>query len=389
MPTNATRPTNTPPDPGTTPDTSSTPVNDPGRVTPVANTLEDLFTLIETWKKSGKVKTGDRQKAVDLVDKCRAKGVRNVSGNGLCPPSSDAASACHRASEAAVAAFAEKALAAIQAKLDSTLAPRDPSDAQLHRDIPSQAPPAARPRAAQPPSELLVTISMAKADRKSPNRQRSPAELKAQIEAAMGKLTAPGLREGKVHSVRKLSNGNILVQANTEEQATMLLTHGQEWISHFEPNACVHHKAHMLVADYVPTSFDPRADGAKTAIYHDNQGTIPSPAAIRDVRWLHPQKDASVKKKASSLVIVLDDAAAAEGLILCSLSLVGTSCPVSYFTPPPLQCYNCQALGHMAKACSQKDPKCAKCAGPHATRECECPNTPRCANARECTHIKV
>ncbi|KAJ7028174.1 hypothetical protein C8F04DRAFT_904835, partial [Mycena alexandri] len=178
----------------------------------------------------------------------------------------------------------------------------------------------------------------------------------------------------KVHSVRKLANGNILVQANTEEQANLLLLHGQEWITLFEPDACVHRKTFTLVANYVPTSFDPRAEGAKTAVYHDNQGTIPSPGAIKDLRWLHEQKEASVKKKASSLVIVLDDVAAADALITRSLSLVGTSCPVSYYIPPPLQCYHCQEFGHMAKACSaRKDPatiKCARCAAPHATRDC-------------------
>ncbi|KAJ7165809.1 hypothetical protein C8R46DRAFT_835726, partial [Mycena filopes] len=192
---------------------------------------------------------------------------------------------------------------------------------------PTAAPP--RPAAPQPPSELLVTISMAKADRKSANRQRSPADLKAQIEASMKKTAAPGLRESTLHSVRKRANGDILVQANTEEQAKLLLLHGREWIGHFEPNACVRRKSYTIVANYVPTSFDPRAEGAKSAIYLANQGTIASPDAIKDLRWLHERKDASVKKNASSLVIVLEDAAAAEGLIQRSLSVVGTSCPVS------------------------------------------------------------
>ncbi|KAJ7174664.1 hypothetical protein C8R46DRAFT_843868, partial [Mycena filopes] len=182
----------------------------------------------------------------------------------------------------------------------------------------------------------------------------------------------------KVHSVRKLANGNIRVQANTEEQAKLLLLHGQEWTTLFEPDACVHRETFKLVANYAPTTFDPKAAGAKTAIYYDNQGTIPSPSVIRDVYWLHEQKDASVKKAASSLVIVLEDAAAADALIVRSLSLAGTSCPVSFYTPPPLQCYHCQAYGHMAKACSNsKGPatiKCARCAGSHATRDCECPN---------------
>ncbi|KAK7043509.1 hypothetical protein R3P38DRAFT_2479025, partial [Favolaschia claudopus] len=254
-------------------------------------------------------------------------------------------------------------------------------------------PPAMPPRPPAPPRELLVTISMAKADRKSQNRLRSPAELKAGIEAAMGKISAPGLQGGKIHSVRKLANGNILVQANTEEQANLLMVHGQEWISHFEPAASIYKETITLVASYVPTTFDPKAEGAKTAVYYDNQGAIPSPSAIKDIRWLHEQKDASVKKLASSLLIVLDNRDAATALIRKSLSLVGTSCPVSLHTPPPVQCFHCQEFGHIAKACSKrKDPasiKCARCAGPHPTRDCACPNTPRCSNTRTCTHIVV
>ncbi|KAJ7666399.1 hypothetical protein B0H14DRAFT_3695198 [Mycena olivaceomarginata] len=209
---------------------------------------------------------------------------------------------------------------------------------------------------------------MAKADRKSPNRQLTPAELKAQVEMALGKLTAPGLCDSKVHSVRKLANGNIRVQANTEEQAKLFLLHGQEWTTLFEPDAYVHRETFKLVANYAPTTFIRRRTN------YDNQGKIPVPSAIRDVYWLHDQKDASVKKAASSLVIVLGDAAAADTLIVRSLSLAGTSCPVSYYTPPPLQCYHCQEDGHMAKACSaRKDPatiKCTRCAGPHVTHDC-------------------
>ncbi|KAJ7732729.1 hypothetical protein DFH07DRAFT_695988, partial [Mycena maculata] len=130
----------------------------------------------------------------------------------------------------------------------------------------------------------------------------------------------------------------------------------------------------VVVANYVPTSFDPKAEGARTAIYYENSGTIPSPSSVLEVRWLHAQKDASVKKSASSLVIILDDRKIADALIHCSLALAGTSCPVSQFDPGPTQCFHCQEFGHQAKACpKRKDPatiKCARCAGSHATREC-------------------
>src|SRR5438132_1507239 len=51
---------------------------------------------------------------------------------------------------------------------------------------------------------------------------------------------------------------------------------------------------------------------------------------------------------------------------------------------PPLQCFNCQGLNHMAYMCS-KDDKCFKCAGNHPSKEC--PNKdkdvpPVCANCQ-------
>ncbi|KAJ6454734.1 hypothetical protein C8R47DRAFT_928416, partial [Mycena vitilis] len=176
----------------------------------------------------------------------------------------------------------------------------------------------------------------------------------------------------KVHSVRKLANGNILVMAHNEEQAKLLVLHGNDWITSFEPNAELHRKKYYVKADYVPINFDPKAAGAASAIYYENAGTLSSPSSVLETRWLHEQKDAS--KSASSLVIVLDDEKAADALIHRSLALMGTSCPVSKFEPGPPMCFHCQGHGHMAKACPKgKDPtavKCARCAGSHATRDC-------------------
>ncbi|KAJ7839205.1 hypothetical protein B0H14DRAFT_3458803 [Mycena olivaceomarginata] len=282
--------------------------------------VEELLSLIGNWKKDRKMK-GDRHRAVEMADHIRMGGVGQVRATG--PPMAEASNA------AAVFVFSQQVLAAVKDGLKDILpatTPTAPVHGPCHPAPQEQAQHAPRPRVPQPPSELLVTISMAKADCKSPNC--------LQIETALGKLTAPGLCDSKVHSMRKLVNSNICVQANTEEQAKLLLLHEQEWTTLFEPDACVHRETFKLVANYAPTSFNPKVAGAKAAIYYNNQGTIPSPSAIRDVYWLHEQKDTLVKKAASSLVVVLEDAAAADALIVHSLSLAGTSCPVSYFTPP-------------------------------------------------------
>lgn len=49
-----------------------------------------------------------------------------------------------------------------------------------------------------------------------------------------------------------------------------------------------------------------------------------------------------------------------------------------YIEAPP-RCYNCQALGHIAKYCKQS-PKCKKCGEPHLTKDCKGEAPMKCAN---------
>jgi hypothetical protein len=119
-----------------------------------------------------------------------------------------------------------------------------------------------------------------------------------------------------------------------------------EWPLSFEPAVEIYRKKYTVVANYVPTTFDPKAEGAKTAIYYKNPGTIASPSAVVDVHWLHQQRDSSLKKSASSLMLVLDDIRTADTLIHRSLAVAGTSFPVSRFDPGPPTMFQLSRLSY-------------------------------------------
>lgn len=51
---------------------------------------------------------------------------------------------------------------------------------------------------------------------------------------------------------------------------------------------------------------------------------------------------------------------------------------VEYIEAPP-RCFNCQALGHVAKYC-KNTLKCKKCSEPHSTKDCVGGTPPKCAN---------
>ena len=44
--------------------------------------------------------------------------------------------------------------------------------------------------------------------------------------------------------------------------------------------------------------------------------------------------------------------------------------PVRAFVPNPLQCFRCQAYGHVAAVCRREMSRCEKCAEGHETKEC-------------------
>lgn len=55
---------------------------------------------------------------------------------------------------------------------------------------------------------------------------------------------------------------------------------------------------------------------------------------------------------------------------------------VKKYNPPPLRCFQCQRLGHMAGGCTSPQ-RCLICSGNHKRTECPNQNSPKCANCGE------
>ncbi|CDO77911.1 hypothetical protein BN946_scf184572.g2 [Trametes cinnabarina] len=259
--------------------------------------------------------------------------------------------------------------------------------------VPPPAPIAHRPRPPSGPKELEVVISLPRGPRSS-SRNTSPTELKARVDAALVSSGVPELAGVVTQGVRRRADGCLVVRAQSEPQAKLLQRFDDAWVKHFESDASLRRPTFALTVAAVPTAFDPNAKSARQAIYEANSDVIPSPDSVVSVRWLHNRPPSSVRSKsAASIVVVVSERSTADMLIWRGLYLYGTWCNTCKYVPPAMQCYHCQAFGHISKACphlaDSNHLKCARCAGNHAVRDCHCPAATKCTNIRTCTHIQV
>ena len=83
-------------------------------------------------------------------------------------------------------------------------------------------------------------------------------------------------------------------------------------------------------------------------------------------------------KKEDSLTIRIDF----EGNALPARVKIGyISYPVSRFNAPPLRCYRCQRIGHIASGCTAK-PRCSICGENHLKNDSDNHEFPKCANCK-------
>ncbi|KAJ3476419.1 hypothetical protein NLI96_g11168 [Meripilus lineatus] len=216
------------------------------------------------------------------------------------------------------------------------------------------------PAKQQPASNSLsVVINLAKVDQKVKERmgEFTAAQLKERTESAIAEAGVEELKDVRIRGVKMIrKNNDVVVQAFSEKQAENLLKHADTWMEIFAQNARPKRRHFKIVARAVPTSFDPKAGGAKQSLYLDNAGTIPSPSSIADVRWVNPKKAlAGNGRTRSTLVLTLTNQRAADELIYRSVSVAGAICDSDQFVPDPKSCHLCHTLEHIAPACPHQN----------------------------------
>ncbi|KAF8886639.1 hypothetical protein CPB85DRAFT_1159060, partial [Mucidula mucida] len=194
-------------------------------------------------------------------------------------------------------------------------------------------------------------------------------EITIKVNKALQDAPVPVLNAISIRGARKTKGGNIMVSAHSDTDAEKILAHSLEWVKLLEPTASIEQRIVSVVADFVPTKFDPKSANTIATIHQSNPGIFRNASSIQAISWLSKVET----KSHSSLRISIADVYAADDLIEKGLSINGAMFPVRKYVPSAAHelCYKCQKLGHQARACPDTQAStCARCAGPHATSLC-------------------
>jgi hypothetical protein len=143
----------------------------------------------------------------------------------------------------------------------------------------------------------------------------------------------------------------------------------------------------MVIAEYVPISFDP---GLFTALGQVERDSGLKKGALREARYLKDVKKRGDNQRVAHMMLGIIDPDQANIAIRQGLVIEGKSVSVRRNRRDPTRCWKCQQIGvaHWAADCKSIHDTCARCTGMHITKECQVveKSNYHCANCKTKGH---
>ena len=173
-------------------------------------------------------------------------------------------------------------------------------------------------------------------------------------------------------------SGDIWVSMESEARWDMTVDTIDQWLPKLSSQLRYIPRTYPVIVHGVPTmSVPPHIDeesGDLTALFcEQNTDIITCPAALKQAAFLARGCGPVPCKSHGSAILYFMDHEMANKSIDWHIALGGRLLPTTKFVLPPLQCYNCQHMGHPARYCKTAT-RCGRCAGNHDTRHCQSTN---------------
>jgi hypothetical protein len=223
----------------------------------------------------------------------------------------------------------------------------------------------------------------------------SEKEILAKAKMAMEMLAKEGAKEAEsiqfIHA-RKTAKGGAILVTRTEEDARWLK--GEAVINHFaeKMGGTILARADlcMVVAEYVPVSFDPELYSAFGQVERESGLRK---GALREARYIKQKQYRREGQRSAHMLIGLTDTEQANIAIRNGMVIEGKHIAIRRHRIDPQRCLKCQKIGvaHRAAECKSIHDTCGRCAGMHRTNDCTITNPDefRCVSCNTAGHASV
>jgi Zinc knuckle len=185
---------------------------------------------------------------------------------------------------------------------------------------------------------------------------------------------------------RRTQSGTIIYTLNSTQAANYLKSKEvmRAFMAQFGGTSTGSSRTYQVVAEHVPTSFDPNE---QTAIEKVEQASSLPRMAIYEARWIKPPHLRREGQRFAFLSVGFSTREAANHALEYGIFIEGKQCRTKKALMDPRRCMKCQKFGHIARDCKSIHDVCARCAGLHRTGDQLCGTGElRCANCQEGGH---
>lgn len=235
----------------------------------------------------------------------------------------------------------------------------------------------------KPPSNRLINkfksskVVIRVPDSTDPFANIKPKDLLCKINAA---LLATGAKIGdspiQALGATRMKSGDLIIHTANRPAARWLLWNRHLWSHMVHKDFITSKPSFPVLIQSVPSSYDPSSTCFSQDLTQQNHLPVD---AIQDCRWLVQPR---APKQHGSVIISFVDKELARKIGRGDLFLDGLCLPGKVFDRSPLQCHQCQGIGHVASRCRHQ-PVCARCGENHNTRDCINDDIQTCAR---CLH---
>ena len=240
-----------------------------------------------------------------------------------------------------------------------------------------------------------VVIHGTGANGDSPLKDLSEIQILAKAHMAVELMAQEGIKEAedvKFLHARKTARGGAVLVTHTEEAAKWLRQEVtvDQFAERMGGTTRAKADLYMLIAEYVPTTFEP---GVFTAFKQVERENGLANGAIREARYIKQVERRKEGQRSAHMFMGFTDSIQANTALRNGLIIEGKKVFFRKHRIDPYRCLKCQQIGanHRAADCKANSDICGRCAEAHKTSDCQVvdPAKFKCANCKGANHAST